>query len=79
MIAVKPTQLREQLKTICDQVVKGETVIICRPNHENVVMVSEKQYNEMMRVVRNAAYLEMIDESMAALEKGGLLPKSAKK
>lgn len=76
MIAVKPTQMRDNFKSICDKVVKGETVIVSRPNNENVVVLSEKQYNDMQRAANNAAYLDMIDKSMEELAQGGFVIKT---
>lgn len=77
MLAVKPTQMREQFKGLCDRVVReGETVIVSRPNNENVVVVSEKEYNAMQKATRNMAYLEMIDKSMAELAGGGFVLKT---
>ncbi|OGO81734.1 MAG: antitoxin PHD [Clostridiales bacterium GWC2_40_7] len=76
MIAVKPTQMRDNFKTLCDQVVNGETVIVSRPNNENVVVLSEKEYNAMQKAARNGVYLAMIDKSMAELEKGGFVVKT---
>lgn len=76
MLAVKPTQMREQFKALCDKVVRdGETVIVSRPNNENVVVVSEKEYNPMQKAARNTAYLDMIDKSMAELAGGGFVLK----
>lgn len=76
MIAVKPTQMRDNFKALCDKVVNGETIIISRPNNENVVVLSEKEYNAMQKAARNALYLDMIDKSMAELERGGFVPKT---
>lgn len=77
MLAVKPTQMREQFKTLCDKVVHdGETVIVSRPNNENVVVVSEKEYNNMQKAARNTAYLNMIDESISELMGGGFVLKT---
>lgn len=76
MIAVKPTQMRDNFKTLCDQVINGETVIVSRPNNENVVVLSEKEYNAMQKAARNGVYLAMIDKSMAELEKGSFVIKT---
>lgn len=77
MFAVKPTQMRENFKSLCDRVVRSdETIIVSRPNSENVVIVSEKQYNELLRNQRNAAYLKMLKKSMEELESGGFVVKS---
>lgn len=38
--------------------------------NENVVIVSEKEYNEMQKAKRNAEYLAMLDRSREQLEQG---------
>lgn len=76
MIAVKSMDLRDNLKSLCDKVFNGETLIISRPKNENVVMMSESKYNEMMKAKRNAEYLDMLDKSIAEAEQGGFIMKS---
>ena len=76
MLAVKSMDVRDNFKSICDRVFHGETLIISRPKNENVVMLSESEYNEMMKAKRNAEYLAMIDKSMAEAEAGGFIAKS---
>lgn len=68
--------LRENFKSLCDKVFGGETLIISRPKNENVVMISEKEYNEIMKAKRNAEYLAMLDKSMAEAEAGGFIVKT---
>lgn len=70
MIAIKPTQVRDNFKAICDRVVRGETIFVSRPNNENVMIVSEKAYNDMQKTARNAAYLATVDQAMTELERG---------
>ena len=76
MLAVKSMDVRENFKTLCDKVFQGETLIISRPKNENVVMLSEKEYNQMMKAKRNAEYLTMLDKSMAEAQAGGFIAKS---
>lgn len=76
MLAVKSMDVREHFKIFCDKVFHGETLIISRPKNENVVMLSEHKYNELMKAKRNADYLAMIDQSMAEAEAGGFITKS---
>ena len=79
MLAVKSMDVRENFKTLCDKVFQGETLIISRPKNENVVMISEKEYNEMAEFIkakRNADYLAMIDKSMTEAEAGGFITKN---
>ena len=55
---------------------RGETLIISRPKNENIVMMSESEYNEIMKAKRNAEYLAMLDKSMAEAEAGGFITKT---
>ncbi|MBD5530875.1 MAG: hypothetical protein HDQ98_01550 [Lachnospiraceae bacterium] len=45
-------------------------LIVSRPKNENVVIVSEKEYNEMQRIKANAEYLSKLDKSREQLEQG---------
>ena len=47
----------------------GEPVVIARPKNENVVMLSEKEYNELLKARQNVEYLVRIDSSYEQLEK----------
>ena len=76
MIAVKPTQMRDNFKILCDKVVRGETIIVSRPNNENVVVISEDEYNSMQKAARNAAYINKLDASMQQLESGKTVTKT---
>lgn len=76
MLAVKSMDVRDNFKNLCDKVFNGETLIISRPKNENIVMLSEAEYNEMMKAKRNAEYLAMLDKSMAEAEAGGFVTKS---
>ena len=76
MLAVKSMDVRDNFKRLCDKVFNVETLIISRPKNENIVMLSEAEYNEMMKAKRNAEYLAMLDKSMAEAEAGGFVAKS---
>ena len=69
MIATKPLDLRSNLKTYMDFAFKGEPVVIARPKNENVVMVSEKDYNELMKSRQNAEYMAHLDSSYEQIAK----------
>ena len=51
-------------------------MIVSRPKNENIVMISENEYNEMLKAKRNADYLAMLDKSMAEAAAGGFVTKS---
>ena len=76
MLAVKSMDVRENFKGFCDKVFSGETLIISRPKNENIVMLSEREYNDMVKAMRNAEYLAMLDKSMAEAEMGGIIVKT---
>lgn len=63
MIAVKPSKLVRNLKAVCDEVSKGETVIVPRPNNENVVIISEKEYNVFVKLTKTAYYNDYAENS----------------
>ena len=76
MLAVKSMDVRENFKEWCNKVISGETLIVSRPKNENVVIVSEKEYNEMAKAKRNEEYLKKLDHSFAQLEQGEAIHKS---
>lgn len=75
MIAIKAIEMRDKFKAYCDRVVSGETVIVTRKDNKNVVVLSEKEYNSMLKASKNAEYLNMIDKSMSELKNGGFIQK----
>lgn len=76
MLAVKSMDVRDNFKNFCDRVFRGETLIISRPKNENVVMISESEYNEIIKAKRNAEYLEHLDRSFQQLERGEVVIKT---
>ncbi len=70
MLAVKSMDVRENFKEWCNRVIGGEILIVSRPRNENVVIVSEKEYNEMAKAKRNAEYLAKLERSCAQFEEG---------
>ena len=73
MIATKQMDIRANLKKYFDIAFSGEPVIVSRKENKNVVVISEKEYNELQRAKRNAEYLTMLDKSMAEIEAGGFV------
>ena len=76
MLAVKSMDVRDNFKSLCDKVFNGEVLIISRPKNENVVMISQSEYNDMLKAKRNADYLAMLDKSMNEAKAGGFITKS---
>ena len=76
MIALKSFDMRNDFKKISDLVSSGEKVLISRPRNENFVVISEKEYNKLEKIRRNAEYLEKINKSMQQLAKGRVVIKT---
>ena len=76
MLAVKSMDLRDNFKSLCDRVFRGETFIVSRPKNEYIVMMSEKEYNEIMKAKNNADYLSMLEKSMNEAKNGGFVMKT---
>ena len=76
MISVKSMNVRDNFKGWCNRVINGETIIVSRPKNENIVMMSEAEYNVMVKAKKNAEYLAMLDKSMAEAEAGGFISKT---
>ena len=70
MLAVKSMDVRDNFKDFCDKVFQGETLIISRPKNQNIVMLSENEYNNMIKAKRNAEYMSKINESIENHKKG---------
>lgn len=77
MIATNFSNVRNNFKEVCDRVVHdSEIAIITRKNDENVVLMSQEQYNNMMEniYIRDSkANYERLKESIRQAESGKLV------
>ena len=76
MLAVKAIDVKNNFKSICSQVFNGETIMLSRPKNQNVVMISEAEYNRLEKARRNLEYLKMLDESDKQLREGRVIEKT---
>jgi antitoxin YefM len=76
VIALKTVDLRNDFKRVSKLVSSGERVLIARPHNENLVVLSEREYNELEKAKRNAEYLAMLDNSMNELKEGRVVVKT---
>jgi antitoxin YefM len=76
VIAIKANELRDNFKGICDLVVSGEMVIVSRPHNQNVVVLSENEFNIREKAFRNSEYMAKIDESIKQLSNGKVVIKT---
>lgn len=70
MIATKPVDLMANLKNYLDNAFNGEPVIVSRKNNQNVVILSESEYNDLIKAKRNAEYLAKLHRGISALNAG---------
>jgi antitoxin YefM len=74
VIAVNYTNARENFKKYCDAVVRDfETVIVTRKQDENVVIMSETAYNNLMEnlyIRNNKEDYSQLLESVEQLKRG---------
>ena len=76
MLAVKSMDVRDHFKEWCQKVIAGETLVVSRPKNENVYIISEPEYNELIRIRKNAEYIAMLDKSQQELENGEVVVKT---
>ncbi len=62
MDGIGANELRTNLKKYLDYAMEGEIVKVRRKNGENILIVSEKTYNEMETIQRYTAYQNWLKE-----------------
>lgn len=74
MIATNYSEVRNNLKAYCDKATKDyETIIITRKNNENVVLMSEEEYNNLIEnlyIRSNPEYYQNLVKSIEEAEQG---------
>jgi len=70
MIALRTVDMRNGFKKVSDLVKSGETVLIFRPHNENMVLLSEQEYNDLDKARNNIKYLSSIKKSRKELSEG---------
>ena len=76
MIATNYSNIRNNFKKYCDKATRDyETIIVTRKNDENVVLMSEEEYNNLMEnlyIRSNLKYYQKLVESIKEVEKGNV-------
>lgn len=74
MIATNYSNIRNNFKKYCDKVTRDyETIIVTRKNDENVVLMSEEEYNNLMEnlyIMSNKDYYNELLKRKDEVEKG---------
>ena len=77
MIATNYTKVRNNLKTYCDKATQDYAIIIItRKNNENVVLMSEEEYNNLMEnlyIMSNKDYYNELVRRKKEIEKGNYM------
>ena len=76
MIIAKQMDIRSNIKRYFDMANSGETIIVPRKENKNVVIISEKAYQEYEKAMRNQIYYAMLDESDRQLREGKVVVKT---
>jgi len=76
MIALRTVDFRNDFKKVSEIISSGEKVLIARPHNQNLIVLSEKEYNELEKAKRNAEYLEKLDKSMQQIADGKFVIKT---
>ncbi|RRD96526.1 type II toxin-antitoxin system Phd/YefM family antitoxin [Clostridiales bacterium COT073_COT-073] len=77
MLAANDSTIRSKFKEYCDQATDHyETIIVTRKEEKNVVILSLEKYNDIMKAVRNAEFLNKIDKSIKQKEDGKVVIKT---
>ena len=71
MLAVDYSTVKDNLKVFCDKAaLEDETILVTREPMENIILMSAGNYEQLMKSIRNAEYLTMIDQGIEQLSAG---------
>ena len=76
MTTMSSIDARDNFADVCDRAYSGYTVIISHGGRGNVVMLSKREYNELVKARKNAEYLAMLDRSIEEARSGQLIVKT---
>jgi len=76
MIALRTIDIRNDFKRVSNLISAGEKVLIARPKNENLVVLSESEYNKLEKAQRNSEYLEKIDRAIERVANGHVVVKT---
>jgi len=54
MVAVKASEISQGFLKIADKLVHGETVLISRSKNQNLIVITESEYNELIGMRKSA-------------------------
>ena len=72
MIALRAVDVKTNFKDVCAKAFGGEVILISRPKNQNVVLLSEAEYNELSR----SAYIAKLERSAEEIKQGRTVTKT---
>ena len=76
MTTISSIEARDNFADVFDRACSGDTIVISRGGRGNVVMLSEGEYNGLVKARKNAEYLAMLDRSIGEARSGQLIVKT---
>ncbi len=76
MTVAKQMDIRKNIKYYFDMAFSGDTILVPRKENKNVVVISQKEYEDLQKMKRNAEYLAMLDRSDKELKAGKVVVKT---
>lgn len=76
MLNVKSENIKNNFEEYFNKVINGEALMVSMPHNDNIVIISEKEYNELLKIKKNTEYLAMLDKSIEEYEKGNTITKT---
>lgn len=76
MIATKQMDIRANLKKYFDLAFNGETIIVSRKENKNVVVISEAEYNNLLKAKKNSEYLEKLNKAEEQVKNNQVITKT---
>jgi len=70
MLAVETADLTNDFGRIAGLIFNGEKIIIPDSRNENLIILTEKEYNELDRLRQNEKYSSMLEKSRQELANG---------
>ncbi len=68
--------LKENLKYYIEKAVSGDSIIITRPKKANAILISEDEYNDLMRIKNNSEYMYKLNRSIEQAKNGQVISKT---
>lgn len=70
MMTIKTGDIATNTTKVARAITEGETVVVSRPKNQNWVILSEREYNNLMKAKRNADYISKLDQGVKDIADG---------